>query len=81
MVIFNAVKVVIANGKVEKEFNRTTYFWKDAKVDVLEKTFSKSRYDAPDTIIIFTDKTLGIKEAKIIFNEKCDFYEFRLLRE
>jgi hypothetical protein len=81
MTIYNAIKLVIANSKPVKDMDMTIYSWNNAKVIVIENSMAKGRYPDPDTFISFVDETIGIKEVLIIFNEKRDFYEFRVIRE
>jgi hypothetical protein len=81
MSIYNTIKVVIANGKQEKDMNMTIYSWNNVIVTVIEDSMAKSRYPDPDTVISFIDETFGIREILIIFNEKHDFYQLNVIRD
>jgi len=74
--VYNYIKTVIANSEPEKYLNMTTFVWNNAEVKIFEEAMAKGRYPDPDTIIVFTYKTLV--EIIIIFNEKHNFYEFKV---
>ena len=81
MRIYEAIRIVIENGMHERKFNHITFVLNNTKVEIIENAPSKTRgYDAPDTIIIFTDQSLKtfeeIEEVVIVFNQKADFYRF-----
>jgi len=76
MCIYNYIKNVITNSEPERYYNTTIYIWNNAEVVIAENQMAKGRYPDPDTIIVFTYKTLV--EITIIFNEKHNFYDFKV---
>jgi hypothetical protein len=77
MCIYNFIKTVIANSEPKRDSNLTTFIWNNEEVRLYEDAMTKTRYPDRDTIIIYINKTFGI-EIIINFNEKHDFYEFRI---
>ena len=80
MCIYNFIKNVIANGEPKKHLNLTTFIWNNEEVELLEDAVTKTRYPDRDTVLIYRNKKFGI-QIDIIFNEKHDFYEFKIINK